>query len=160
MPLEEKITKKLEEKALSPQKTKESGPLYEQKEQHEIPHPSWEKEKQTETEQTEASSPAAKPSSFSLNKDPDYQKIEEILASGLEDLYANLPAAKKKEFKEKGEETAGKIYFLLQKTKVKVKKIIKLIKNWLKIIPGVNKFFLEQEAKIKADKIMELKEKK
>ena len=36
-------------------------------------------------------------------------------------------------------------------------KIIDVIKKWLSIIPGINKFFLEQEAKIKTDKIMELK---
>jgi len=31
--------------------------------------------------------------------------------------------------------------------------------DWLKILPGVNKFFLEQEAKIKTDKILALKNK-
>ena len=36
------------------------------------------------------------------------------------------------------------------------RKILKLIRSWLKLIPGVNKFFLEQEAKIKTDKIVDL----
>jgi hypothetical protein len=35
-----------------------------------------------------------------------------------------------------------------------VKKILALIRDWLKLIPGVNRFFLEQEAKIKTDKIL------
>ena len=45
----------------------------------------------------------------------------------------------------------------MQQTKIQVKKIFILIISWLKIIPGVNKFFLEQEAKIKADRILDLK---
>jgi hypothetical protein len=35
---------------------------------------------------------------------------------------------------------------------------LKLIREWLLIIPGVNKYFLEQEAKIKTDKIQQLYE--
>ncbi|HZJ41757.1 MAG TPA: hypothetical protein VFD51_01950 [Patescibacteria group bacterium] len=58
-----------------------------------------------------------------------------------------------------GEDTTAKINLLLNKTKIKVDKIISLIKKWLKIIPGINHFFLEQEAKIKADKIINIKDK-
>jgi hypothetical protein len=47
----------------------------------------------------------------------------------------------------------------LGQTKIKVNKIIDLIRRWLKLIPGINKFFLEQEVKIKADKIIRLKDK-
>jgi len=89
----------------------------------------------------------------------EYTQIENILEEDLEEIYFSLPPEKQKEFKTKGEETAKKISLALQKTKIKVNQIIKLIKNWLKLIPGVNKFFLEQEAKIKADKIIELKRK-
>lgn len=84
-------------------------------------------------------------------------EIEHILAEGLEDFYKTMPENRKKEFKVKGEETAGRIEKLLMKSKVKVKKIVSLIKSWLKMIPGVNKYFLEQESKIKADKIIESK---
>jgi hypothetical protein len=62
-------------------------------------------------------------------------------------------------FKKVGEETVVKINKLLLETKVKVNKIVALIRKWLKLIPGVNKFFLEQEVKIKADKIMRIKNK-
>jgi len=85
------------------------------------------------------------------------KKIEKVLAEGLEDVYLNMSLEKRKEFKTVGEQTAGKISELLEKGKVKVKKIIALIRKWLALIPGVNKFFLEQEAKIKADEIMKLK---
>lgn len=92
-----------------------------------------------------------------LQKSLKVDKIENILSEGLEEVYASLPERKRFEFKKKGEETAFKIFFILKKTKVKAKKIIKLIKQWLKMIPGINRFFLEQEAKIKADKIIEIK---
>lgn len=85
------------------------------------------------------------------------KQIEKVLESDLAEIYMNLSPDKQREFKIKGEEAARQINALLQKTKVKAKEILDLIKKWLSIIPGVNKFFLEQEAKIKADEIMKLK---
>ncbi len=88
-----------------------------------------------------------------------YKKIEKILEEDLADLYNSLNYKEKMIFKAKGEEVAKSIFQLIyKKSKVKVKKIIKLIRSWLKLIPGINKFFLEQEAKIKADKIIYLVE--
>ncbi|MFA6514605.1 MAG: hypothetical protein WCT50_05005 [Patescibacteria group bacterium] len=84
-------------------------------------------------------------------------EIDNILSEGLHEVFLKMTPARQKEFKIAGEETVSKISALLDKGKVKVSKIIGLIKNWLKLIPGVNKFFLEQEAKIKADKIMNIK---
>ncbi len=85
------------------------------------------------------------------------KQIEKILEADLEQIYLNLSPARQKEFKIKGEQTASQINKLLSQVKVKVKKIINLIKKWLALIPGVNKFFLEQEAKIKADELLKLK---
>lgn len=85
-------------------------------------------------------------------------KIENILAEDLEDIYFNLPPAKQAEFKKTGEETASSISLLLSGAKIKVKKILLLIMDWLKSIPGINKYFLDQEAKIKTDKILDLKD--
>lgn len=87
-------------------------------------------------------------------KSDDLIAIEKILAEDLEDVYKALPDNLKNDFKITGEETARKIEELVAKVKVNTKKIVKLIVNWLKIIPGVNKFFLEQEAKIKTDAII------
>ena len=92
-----------------------------------------------------------------LQKETDFAEIGNILEKDLEDIYFNLSPEKQAEFKNKGEETAKKISLALQKTKIKVNQIISLIKDWLKIIPGINKFFLEQEAKIKADEIIKMK---
>jgi hypothetical protein len=85
------------------------------------------------------------------------EEIDKILSEGLNDIFLKMSPQKQKEFQEKGEETVKKISILLGETKVKVSKIIDLIKKWLKLIPGVNKFFLEQETKLKVDKIMKIK---
>ena len=86
-------------------------------------------------------------------------KIEKILESGLGDEYAKLSPIAKQEFRIKGEETTAQIRELLLSAHVKVKKIFYLIIEWLKVLPGVNKFFLEQEAKIKTDLILEIHKK-
>jgi DNA-binding transcriptional MerR regulator len=84
------------------------------------------------------------------------KEIERVLSADLEDIYFQLPPDKQTEFKKQGEETANKIKVLLEQAKVKAKKIARLIFDWLKIIPGVNKFFLEKESKIKTDEILKL----
>jgi len=87
------------------------------------------------------------------------KQIESILAKGLEDIYVSLTPERQKKFKQTGEETAIKINKLLNKTKVNIGAIIKLIRKWLALIPGVNKYFLEQEAKIRADEIVKIRNK-
>jgi len=85
------------------------------------------------------------------------KQIENFLAAGLEDIYLKLPLEKQIEFRREGEETAEKINKLLEKTKINLGKIVDLIRKWLSLLPGVNKFFLEQEVKIKADEIVKLR---
>ncbi len=107
----------------------------------------------------EAAKPVSKKSKLSISTpDAERQKqIDQILSEGLDDVFLSLSQDDQVRFKEEGEKTALKINELLSKTKVKIKNIISLIKKWLKIIPKVNPYFLEQEAKIKADKIVKLK---
>lgn len=87
------------------------------------------------------------------------QEIDNILSEGLNEIFLKMKPAQQKVFKEKGEETVLKINELLNQTKVKVNKIITLIRKWLSLITGINKFFLEQEIKLKTDKIIRLKNK-
>jgi len=89
-----------------------------------------------------------------LEKDQATVEVESILEDGLKDIYGKLPDELKPVFKQKGEETARAISEMVKKASVKIGEIMKLILSWLKIIPGVNRFFLEQEAKIKADRIV------
>ncbi len=94
----------------------------------------------------------------------DWQKrqeeaIDSILAEGLDEIFLKMKPEEQKAFKKKGEETVSKISELLSSAKVKINKIVSLIRQWLGMVTGINKFFLEQEVKIKADKIMRLKDK-
>lgn len=83
-------------------------------------------------------------------------RVEAIMAEGLTDAYKALTPLQQQEFKIKGEETAVQIRQILKKTHGRIKKIFQLLFAWLRLLPGVNVFFLEQEAKIKADKIIAL----
>ncbi len=85
------------------------------------------------------------------------KEIDNILEEGLGDIFLKLDPAKQKEFKEEGEKAVVKIDRMLSQTKVSVHKIFQTIKRWLARIPGINRFFLEQEAKIKTDRIMKIK---
>ena len=114
------------------------------------------KEKKQETTAVDISPAAAS----SLTD--DYQRrrlaaIDDVLAEGLDQVFLKMDPQTQRRFKEEGEKTASKINLLLNKAKVGVSKIIVLIKKWLGLVPGANKFFLEQEAKIKADKILKIK---
>ena len=94
-----------------------------------------------------------------IQKDEISKDIETILSEGMEEIYKNLPETLQKDFKKKGEETAQEIKNIISQTKIIVSKILVLIKNWLLMVPGVNKFFLEQKSKIKTGKILNLAEK-
>lgn len=85
------------------------------------------------------------------------QAIEEIMSAGLDQAFLKMSPKEQKKFKEEGEKTAKKINSLFKKAKLEASKVIKLISRWLQLIPGVNRFFLEQEAKIKSDKIIKIK---
>lgn len=85
-----------------------------------------------------------------------HQNIENILEEDLEEIYFEMDPATQDAFKKAGEETTKEIINLIENAKVSFKKVFKLITNWLKIIPGINKFFLEQEGKIKTDKILKI----
>lgn len=81
-------------------------------------------------------------------------EIEAVMEDDLTDLFLTLPPEKRAAFKKKGEETATVIRRILNKARFNAKLIFTALKNWLRLIPGVNQFFLEQEAKIKTDKIL------
>jgi len=85
------------------------------------------------------------------------EKIDDILEEDLDDIFLKMPQEKRAEFKKKGEEAVKEISKILQESKVKIKKIINILKKWLSMIPGVNKFYLEQMTKNKVDEILKLK---
>ena len=87
-------------------------------------------------------------------KDVYHVQVERILEENLVSVYLSMPPAARAQFKATGEATALKVRAMLEQAKVKAKDVLKLIMAWLKLIPAVNRYFLDQEAKIKTDKIL------
>jgi len=89
-------------------------------------------------------------------KSPELLEIEAIMSEGLDKAYMSMSTEKRQEFRRTGEQTAKNIQNLLTTGKATVQKIRALLIKWLKMLPGINKFFLEQEAKIKADRMIDM----
>jgi len=102
----------------------------------------------------------ARPVQALVQKTEEQIKIENILSEHLDNLFLQMTPQQQMTFRQKGEETANKIEKLLLQAKVKAKEVLGLIREWLKFLPGLNKFFLEQEAKIKTDRILNIHEQK
>lgn len=92
----------------------------------------------------------------SVQKDHVTIQVEHILEEGLGEMYATLPPDAKVAFRERGEHVSEEIATMIRTFRVKISNVLRLIRSWLHTIPGVNKFFLEQEAKLKTDSILEL----
>lgn len=86
------------------------------------------------------------------------EEIEQIMEEDLEETYQKMTPAQKAVFRKEGEKTAAEIESMLHKVKFKSKKVFKLIFSWLRVVPGLSKYFLKQEAKIKTDEVTHLKE--
>jgi hypothetical protein len=91
-------------------------------------------------------------------KDEIVIEVEKILEEGIGPFYASLPPEAKPIFKKRGEEVAAQIAEMVKSFHFRIRRAVRLIADWLRTIPGVNKFFLEQEAKIKADLLKQLVE--
>lgn len=149
-----------------PASTQEQPPAHEavQKTEakKEIPLPTEKQKKPEETIETltqKLKKPRKqKPTTVPQIRDELTVRVEKIMEEGLADAYRELTPVQKQEFKLKGEQTAYAIRKLLGSARIRVRHIFTLLIEWLKLLPGVNRFFLEQEAKIKADKILTLHE--
>lgn len=106
-------------------------------------------------------SPSSQPSKPIATSDKSLllQHIENILEEDLLPLYKELKPEQRKQFRAEGERTAKNIEHLLRKAAVALFQIIRLIRWWLRLLRGTNVFFIEQESKIKAERILALKKK-
>ena len=98
-----------------------------------------------------------KPTPQYAPKSKTLKEIEGIMEKDLGSVFLKMDPNTQAEFKKAGEETATKVEKFLFQVKDHSKQIFKLIFGWLKVIPGVNRYFLEQEAKLKTDELVELK---
>ncbi len=88
-------------------------------------------------------------------KDEMLRGVETILSADLNEIYLNLPEAKRPDFKFKGEQVAYQVKQMLESGKAQAHKILDLILEWLRMIPGVNRFYLEKDAEIKTKLLMQ-----
>lgn len=154
----ESLPEKTEEKALEKPGIKEQADVSIGKKAEQAPEDALEISEVGESlGEVPGDNQAPAPVAGDMSHEERKQLVEAIMSDGLEDEFLKMPPDKQAEFKQAGEETAGKINELLEKARVKVKKIVDLLKKWLSIIPGANKFFIEQEAKIRADRIAKMK---
>lgn len=89
-------------------------------------------------------------------KDELLEKVESVMSRGLMDVYKEMSADKQAVFKTAGEEAAKRIREMLASGKPRRYTTMKLLGTWLKTIPKVNRYFLEQEVKLKTDDIQDL----
>ncbi|MFA5853965.1 MAG: hypothetical protein WC866_02650 [Patescibacteria group bacterium] len=89
-------------------------------------------------------------------KDPAVRAVESILEEDLGDAFHKMTPELQAKFRKEGERITTLIVTMVRTAKVNARVVLKLIATWLKLIPGVNHFFLTQEAKIKTDKILKL----
>lgn len=100
--------------------------------------------------------PAA--AAMSDTKDQVYEEVASIVQDGIEQMTATMEPTAKERFLKKGQEITFIIASMVRGFHVKAKEVLRLLKEWILTIPGVNKFFLEQEVKIKTDRIVELEQ--
>ncbi len=110
---------------------------------------------------SEAPQPVAAPAAapvLPVSKDPVTLGVEAVLEEGIIDAYRTMPAAAKVRFRKEGERVTVLLAEMVRSLKVNASKALSLISGWLKLIPGVNKYFLIQESKLKTDHVMRLAE--
>ncbi len=83
-------------------------------------------------------------------------EVEKIMEDGLGDYVEAMPEEARQRFLAKGRDVSTQIAVMVRSFKVELRRTIDLIRDWLLTIPGVNRYFLEQEAKIKTDRIITL----
>ncbi|KKR49228.1 MAG: hypothetical protein UT86_C0001G0200 [Candidatus Magasanikbacteria bacterium GW2011_GWC2_40_17] len=97
-----------------------------------------------------------KPTPQIIPKPAELRQIESIMAEDLKEAFLQMSPEEQLKFKEEGEKVANTIWEMVLSAKIQVKKILDLISGWLKRLPGVNKYFIEQESKIKTDRIIKM----
>ncbi len=88
------------------------------------------------------------------------KEVETVLSQGLTDVYKSMNPQEQEQFRAKGEQVASGIEQMIATFTATTRRVLQLIREWLMLIPRVNKFFLEQESKLKTDEVMKLQRRK
>ncbi len=98
------------------------------------------------------------PPVVTTEKDIVIGQLEDALADELDTVYQSLPADKQLAFKDKGEAIARDIRQMVSAKKWQGHKVLKMVTEWLNMIPNVNGFYLRQMSKIKLDALADIYE--
>ncbi len=82
--------------------------------------------------------------------------IERIMEQSASEYYPGMPPRLQKKFSELGDRVSLKIEKLLLTKKNHIVDIAHILHEWLKLIPQASPYYLEQEAKIRADEMVRL----
>lgn len=107
-------------------------------------------------EQAPSASGGAARKTSAQKRDHVTVEVERILEAELGEYVDTLTPDEKDRFLRKGKEVSAVLADMVRNLRVHVKRALQLIRDWLMTLPGMNKFFLEQEAKIKTDRLLEL----
>lgn len=103
--------------------------------------------------------PISSPAGVPQQMDPILRTVENVLSEDLAETYKQLAPDTQQEFKKKGEQVARTVKQMITTGTFHAKKVLSLVLDWLRLIPHINRFFLEQEAKRKIDVLTHLAEK-
>lgn len=92
-------------------------------------------------------------------KDPLFEAVEKVLEKDLKPLYDAMPSSKKELFRVRGERATQKIRDAVAAGKLNKYRTMKVLREWLNTIPQVNKYWIGQEVKNRADDLVDLEEK-
>ncbi|MCW1930290.1 MAG: hypothetical protein KIH62_003140 [Candidatus Kerfeldbacteria bacterium] len=93
-----------------------------------------------------------------VQKTAQREELEEILADRVAEVYQMLSPKEQEQFRKAGEEAVTKIEILMMQFKATARAVVQIIRQWLRTIPRVNAFFLEQESKIKTDRVLKMQQ--
>lgn len=108
---------------------------------------------------TSTQAPATPAAPIAQPKTQARQDIANVLSEGLTQVYQGMTPQEQQAFRVAGEQAASQIEAMMKGFHATARAVLGIIRQWLRLIPRVNKYFLEQESKIKTDKMMSLQRK-
>ena len=88
-----------------------------------------------------------------MEKDPVTIETEKILEDGLGSTYNALPEKVKPFFRQHGEHAAKTIADMIKRRSFDPAVALDLTTAWMQLVPKANKYYLEQESKLKIDEL-------
>jgi len=121
--------------------------------------PKTEKEKEVYQAPQESSYPekdSSKEKKETAKETTPLEKVSDILFDGYGQIFEKMSSEKKEKFVGGGKKVAQEVEKSLAKNKINEGKILTAVRQWLRVLDDKNAAFIEQEAKKKTDRILEV----